>query len=129
MLSDHGILSVAVGVDVKRVEEVTKAVLAEFKRLTKELVSEDELNKTKEYLIGNMALSLESSDEIAEFYAFQEIMNRPIRMPQTLAQEIKAVTAAEIRAVAKKIFTDKRLNMAVIGPIQDRKSLESILTI
>ncbi len=129
VLSDHGILSVAVGVDVKRVEEVTKAVLAEFKRLTKELVSEDELQKTKEYLIGNMALSLESSDEIAEFYAFQEIMNRPIRMPQTLAQEIKAVTATEIRAVAKKIFTDKRLNMAVIGPISDRKSLESILTI
>lgn len=128
-LSDHGIFSVSVGVDVKRIEEVIKAILVEFKLLKSKQISSEELNKTKEYLIGNMALSLESSDELAEFYGFQEIMNRPLKMPATVAQEIKAVTATQIQAVAKKLFTNKRLNVAIVGPVKDQDALRSIFSL
>ncbi len=49
--TDHGAFSVSVGSDVKRVEEVISAVMVELNKLKFELVSEEEITKTKDYLI------------------------------------------------------------------------------
>lgn len=128
-LTDHGVLSVSIGADVKRVEEVINAILAEFKKLKDELVSDEELNKTKEYLIGTMYLGLESSDSLAELYGFQEIMNRPLKTADEIAKEIKKVTAKEIRDLARKIFVEKHLNLAIVGPVGDESRVKSLLVL
>ncbi len=72
--TDHGFFQVSAGVDNKRIEEVLSVVLEECKKLKNEEVNADELNKVKEYLVGNMKLSLESSDDIANFYGGQELL-------------------------------------------------------
>ena len=124
---DHGIFSVSVGSDVTRVEEVIQAVIEELNRLKKEKVSEEELTKTKDYLIGTMYLGLESSDALAEFYGFQEIMRRELKQPADVVKEIKSVTAEDIQKVARKIFVDKHLNLAIVGPTLDQKKLKAVL--
>ncbi len=126
--TDHGMLTVSIGADVKRVHEVVRAIIAELKRFKTELVSREELEKTKEYLIGNMYLGLESSDSIAEFYGSQEILRRPLRTPQEITKEIKSVTAEDIKAIAKKIFVNKNLNLAVVGPVENVDTLKQDLT-
>ncbi len=126
--TDHGMLSVAIGADVKRVEEVIKAIIAELKKFVTEKVSEDELERTKEYLIGNMFLGLESSDAVAEFYGYQEILRRPLRTPEEIVKEIKSVKAADIQAVAKKLFVNKHLNLALVGPVENKESLKKVLS-
>ncbi len=55
-------------------------------------ISEEELNKVKEYLIGNMKLSLESSDDIANFYGGQELLKRELKNMEEKAAEIRKVT-------------------------------------
>jgi predicted Zn-dependent peptidase len=124
---DHGIFSVSVGSDVKRVEEVIKAVIAELNRLKTELVSEEELQKTKDYLIGTMFLGLESSDAIAEFYGYQEILRHELRTPQDVVKEIKKITAKDIQSIAKKIFTNNNLNAALVGPAK-AENLKKVLS-
>jgi predicted Zn-dependent peptidase len=124
---DHGYFTVAVGSDVKRVDEVIKAVIAEFNKLKTELVPADELQKTKDYLIGTLALGLESSDSLAEFYGYQEVLRRELRTPADIVKEIKAVTAEQIRNVAKKLFIDKNLNLAIVGPVKDQAKLKQLL--
>jgi predicted Zn-dependent peptidase len=126
--TDHGIFSVSIGADVSRVEEVVKAIIVELKRFTTELVSKEELLKTQEYIIGMMLLGLESSDSIAEFYGYQEIMRQPLKMPNDLIKEIRAVTPEAIRKMAKRIFVTKNLNLAMIGPAVDEKKLKELLT-
>lgn len=128
-LTDHGILSVSIGADVKRVEEVIKAILGEFKRLATELVSDEELEKTKEYLAGTMYLGLESSDAVAEFYGFQEVLRRPIRTPEIVVRDIRAVTAKQVRDVARKLFVERNLNLAAVGPVGDDARLVSLLSL
>ncbi len=126
-LLDHGIFSVSVGSDVKRVPEVITAVLAELNILKNELVSAEELQKTKDYLIGTMFLGLESSDSLAEFYGYQEILRRELLTPQDVVREIKAVTADQIRTIARKIFVTKNLNLAIVGPVPNQDSLKAAL--
>lgn len=125
--TDHGFFQVSAGVDNKRIEEVIAAVLAECNTLKDEEVSKEELNKVKEYLIGNMKLSLESTDDIANFYGGQELLRKKVAMAKEKIAEIRKVKAADVRKLAGEIFQDKNLNLALIGPFKDGVRFSKIL--
>ena len=125
--TDHGFLQVSAGVDNKRIEEVILAVLEECKKLKINKVSEEELNKVKEYLIGNMKLSLESSDDIANFYGGQELLKHELKNAEEKAEEIRKVTVNEIQNLANDIFKDDKLNLALIGPFEEKTKFLKIL--
>jgi predicted Zn-dependent peptidase len=125
--TDHGFFQISAGVDNKRIEEVIKAVLLECNKLKNELVSDEELNKVKECLIGNMKLSLESSDDIANFFGGQELLKREIKSAEEKAIEVRKVTAKDIQMMAQDIFQDKKLNLALIGPFKDKAKFLKIL--
>lgn len=125
--TDHGYMAVSTGVDKSRVIEVVKAILAELKKLATEDVPAHELAKAKEYLIGNMYLSLETSDSMAEFYGYQEILKGNEETPEEIAKKIEKVTAKDVKEIAKKIFQNKSLNLAVIGEIADKDALKQAL--
>jgi len=125
--TDHGFFQISAGVDNKRIEEVLLAVLEECRKMKDQKISEEELNKVKEYLIGNMKLSLESSDDIANFYGGQELLKREMEGAQEKAEKIRKVTASQIQALAKDIFTNKKLNLALIGPFRDSAKFLKIL--
>jgi predicted Zn-dependent peptidase len=126
--TDHGYLSISTGVNNQRVEEVIKAIIVECKKLTEEEVSKEELKKVKDFIAGNIILGLESSDSIAVFYGGQEIFKKPIKSPEQLIKEINVVTAKDIKRLAKSIFKDEKLNMAIVGPFKDNAPFEKILT-
>ncbi len=126
--SDHGCFSVAAGVDVSRIDIAITAILAELKRTKTELVSSEELERTKEYLIGHLYLGLESSNSLANFYGFQEVLHRPLLRPEEVVAKLKAITPEDIRTVAQEIFHNDRLNLAVIGPYDSSKDFSTILT-
>lgn len=125
--TDHGFFQISAGVDNKRIEEVIKAVLEECNKLRKEEISTEELNKVKEYLIGNMKLSLESSDDIANFYGGQELLKRELKNAEEKAGEIRKVTAKQIQILAQAIFQNKKLNLALIGPFKEEKKFLKLL--
>jgi predicted Zn-dependent peptidase len=125
--TDHGFFQISAGVDNKRIEEVIKAVLEECNKLKNYKVSEEELNKVKECLIGNMKLSLESSDDIANFHGGQELLKREIISAEEKAKEIRKVTADKIQSLAKYIFQNNKLNLALIGPFKDKAKFSKVL--
>jgi predicted Zn-dependent peptidase len=125
--TDHGFFQVSAGVDNKRIEEVIEAVLEECRKLVKEIVSDEELEKVKECLIGNMKLSLESSDDIANFYGGQELLKRKITGAEKKAEEVRKVTALQIQNLAKEIFKNEKLNLALIGPFKGKERFSKIL--
>jgi predicted Zn-dependent peptidase len=127
--TDHGFFQISAGVDNKRIDEVLVAVLNECKKLTQELVTEEELNKVKECLIGNMKLTLESSDDIANFYGGQELLKREIKSAEEKAKELRAVTAKQIKTLAQEIFKNEKLNLALIGPFEEKKEKDRFLNI
>jgi predicted Zn-dependent peptidase len=126
-LSDHGNFIVSAGVDKSRLSEAVTGILGEIKKMSEVLVPDSELRKTKDYLIGRMYLGLESSDSLAGFYGFQEIMREEIKTPKELEKEIESITAKDIQTLAKQIFVDKHLNMAIVGNVKETKPLQKLL--
>ena len=124
--TDHGYIAVSTGVDTLRVEEVVKAVLGEMKSFRDELVPGKELQKAKDYIMGNMYLGLESSDSLAEYYAMQDILSDEMLTPSEIAKKIQRVTSEEVQKLAKQIMKDSSLNMAIVGNIKDVASLEKV---
>jgi predicted Zn-dependent peptidase len=126
---DHGDFGISAGVEHGKTEVVIKTVLEECRRLRDELVPERELQRSKDHMIGNVILGLETSDELASFYGSQEILMKTIVSPEELIKRVNTVTAKDIRSVAKAIFKNDRLNFAIIGPHKNKKIFEKIIKI
>jgi predicted Zn-dependent peptidase len=124
---DHGSFQISAGVNNARTEEVIKEILKECNLLMSEKVSEKELEKVKSFLIGNMKMSLEATDDIASFYGGQELMKGEIKTLEEKIKEIKKVTALDIQKMAKIIFKTKNLNLSIIGPIKENSKLKEVL--
>lgn len=125
--TDCGTLTVSAGVNVSRVGEAIQAILGELRRLKAELISPEELNKVKQHLIGSMALGLESSDSLAEFFGGQEILNKPLNTADEIRQKIEKVTAADIMKLAQEIFTNRALNLAIVGKFENKAEFDNLL--
>jgi len=126
---DHGYTTISAGVDHKKTEKVIEAMLDELRRLRRELVPPAELKKAKDHMVGSLMLSLETSDSLAEFYGFQELLTREVLTPDEEVKNIQKVSAEEVQEVANDIFTDDKLNLAVIGPVGEEKDLKQALKI
>lgn len=125
--TDHGVLQVSAGLDNKRVKEGIGAILAEFRKLKTEDIFADELDKVKQQIQGNLYLGLETSDSFAEYYGYQEVLNKPIKTPEQIITEIQTITAEDVKKIANKIFQDKNLNLAAIGRFKDKNEFLPIL--
>ena len=117
--TDTGHFVIQAGVDVKRIDLAVKTILSELKHITEELVPTEELTKAKESLVGGMMMSLESSNAIAFNIGFQDLLEDKIETPEMLAKKVRAVTASQVQKLAKRIFQDNRLILAVVGPYSD----------
>lgn len=116
---DAGSFAAQAGVEPKNIEEAIKVILAEFAKIASEKVEAEELIKAKESMKGRLVLELEDSREVSTMLGLQELLEGKIRTPETIMAEIDKVTAEDVSAVAKKIFNNQSLNLAVIGPFKD----------
>ena len=124
---DHGHFTVSAGVNRDKVGEALSAILYELKRLAYEPVSLPELKKVKDSMIGRLYLGLESSDDLAEYYGFGELLRKEIRTPEMTVAEIEAVTVEDIQKAARFLCVDSHLNLAIVGPAGDEQVLRGLL--
>jgi predicted Zn-dependent peptidase len=124
---DHGSFQISAGVNNARTKEVLREIIKECNLLMKEKVGDRELDKVKSLIIGNMKMSLEATDDIANFYGGQELMKKEIKTLEDKIKEIKKVTAGDIQKMAKVIFKTKNLNLAIIGPFKNGDEFKEIL--
>jgi len=124
--TNHGSLRISAGVDKTRLKEAVVGILGEIEKIRDEKVSEEELKKTKDYMIGNMYLGLESSDSLVGFYGFQEIMKEKIKTPKEVEKQIMKVTTKDIQKLAKDLFKNSSLNMAIVGNLENKEQFKKI---
>ncbi|MEX2053984.1 MAG: pitrilysin family protein [Candidatus Colwellbacteria bacterium] len=127
--TDHGYLMARAGVGNEKLTDAVGAIAGEFARLKEEPLSEQELKKVKDYIVGKLMLGLETSDDLAFFYGEQELLDKELTKPDQLVERIRAVSAKQIQDVAKDIFKNENLNLAVIGPSGDETTLQAALKI
>ena len=122
--TDHGLFTISAGVDTKRVSEVVKTIKDELKNLVDKGLRKGELERVKEYLLGNLKVELETSESFAHFYADQEIMNKPINTISDIEKKYRAVTEKDVINMAKKLFKKDNSSLAIIGPKTDKEKIK-----
>ncbi|MCX6795427.1 MAG: pitrilysin family protein [Candidatus Falkowbacteria bacterium] len=125
--SDCGYLTAVAGVKNEKLEEALNAVLSEFKKVKEELIPTVEIKKAKDLISGRLAIQLEASDDVANWYGFQSVLRHEVLSPEAALKKIRTITALDLQKVAKQIFKPERLNLAIIGPIRDQNKLKAIL--
>lgn len=126
---DVGNFVTQAGVDVKRIDEAIKVILDQYTGLADGhfKVTDEELNKAKEYIKGRLTLELEDSRDVAGFYGTQEILKRKIRTPDEVMKKTDAVMVEDVQEVAREIFIRQHLNLAIIGPYSEAARFEKLL--
>lgn len=127
LLSDHGAFVAVAGVNTSRTAEVVEALLDEFRKLREEEVTKEELKKAKDHYIGSLLLGLETSDALARFYGFQEIIGKEPESPKERIAKIKAVKKEDIMKAAQKYLDPRRMNLAIVGPHRSEGPFRKLL--
>ncbi len=126
---DRGYFAISSGVAKDRVKEAILAILAECRKMKEELVSDTELKKAKELRTSGLYLGLETSDQYADYVAFPELLGQKIKTPAEKVKKIESVKSKDVLTVAREIFVNAGLNLAIVGPYKDPKEFEEILKI
>ena len=112
---DTGYIGVYIGVEPKKAPDAVNAVVAELRALSAVEVSPDELARAKEFTKGRLRLELETTNGVAFWLTYQELLLGKIESIDEELAQVDAVTAGDVRRVAGEVFSGA-LQMAVIGP-------------
>ncbi|MGA2072323.1 MAG: pitrilysin family protein [Terriglobia bacterium] len=116
---DAGCLSVYAGTSMENARQVLGLILAEFRQLKSAAISEQELQHAKDYLKGNLLLSLETTGSRMSNAARQEMyFGRNVSLDE-ISRHIDEVTSPQVLEVAREFFQTDRLAVTFLGPIND----------
>jgi len=99
--------------------EVTDSAVVQFlyelELLTKEKVSQKELDLAKNQISGSFSRSLENPQTVARFALNTALYNLPKDYYATFLERLKAITTDDILATAKKYIKPANANILVVG--------------
>lgn len=124
---DRSDLSAYAGVEHSNVEKTISLILNEYRKMKDTLVSEEELDRAKEFKIGDMVMHLEEPVNLASYLSAEELLTGTIRLPEKVYENYAKVTPEDIRAVARQIFQCQNIRLALVGPFRSEKRFERIL--
>lgn len=124
---DTGSVVTFAGVKNSEARRAVQEIVKEYRRMADHVLLPRELKKAKDNLWGRFVLSLEGSDAQAGFYAAQEILEQRIFGLDEVYDRIQAVRASDVKEAASVIFQSRHLNLALVGPFEDKAAFESLL--
>ncbi|HEX2680182.1 MAG TPA: pitrilysin family protein, partial [Candidatus Dormibacteraeota bacterium] len=112
---DTGYLGIYIGVDPKKAVDAVNAAVSELRGLAESEVLPDELARAKEFTKGRLRLELETTNGVAFWLTYQELLLGEIKTIEEEVALVEAVTAADVQRIARDVVSGP-IQMSVIGP-------------
>lgn len=127
---DTGSIGTYAGVDPKKAEEALTVILTETYALAHKTnpISDEELVKAKEYIKGHLALSLENTKSVNNFFGYDELLLGKTTTPEAEYKAIDAVTKEQIYDLAATLFVPEKARLAIIGPFETDEPFVKVLS-
>jgi predicted Zn-dependent peptidase len=122
---DVGSFQVQAGLDKTRIEPAIKLIKEELNKFQE--ISEEELQRAKDHIVGKMAIDLEDTAAVSIWYGVQELMMGKILEPKEKTEKIMAVTLSDLMSVAKEVIDFRKSNLAIIGPFKGEEKFRKLL--
>jgi zinc protease len=120
-----GLYVISTFTKVETTAEIVEVALDEARRFRDEGPSQEELDRTRNYLCGLFPLSLETHDQLAEKLADLALYGLPEAEITEFRDRVRAVTPAECQQAADRYFPLARRVVVAVGPAKRiAKSLE-----
>ena len=104
----------------KSLDDLEQAIDGEIEKLKNELVSEQELKRVKAQVVASEVYQQDSIQRQAYIIGSLETVGLGWQTMNSYADNIGAVTAEEIQAVAKKYFINERKTVAYLTPLEQK---------
>ena len=124
---DAGMLCVYAGTAREKADKVIRCVIQEFHNIKAEPITEEELRRAKDHLIGSLLLSLESSTARMSNLARQELYFGRFYSTEEITRSIESVTHEEIQQLALDLFQPQKIAAAVLGNLNGFRLRRSAL--
>lgn len=123
---DAGCFVTFAGVNNEKAYEAVQVIM-EVYRGVKTSIPEDELRRTKDYIIGIVTLSYEDSEHRSETNAISQTYGLDYRSLEKKITDIEAVTVSQVLELANKLIDEEKVCLALIGPFTDVSKFAKIL--
>jgi zinc protease len=121
---DPGYFVLYVGTTPQNVATCEKEFLAELEKLQKDGLSEEELTRAKNSLIGQRKVRMQDNAELSLMVALDELYGLGYDFFKTVDDKYRAVTMDDIKRVAERYFNNKPHAVAIVRP-SAAKSVEN----
>jgi len=125
--ADAGDLVISAGLETDNLRQTLKLTINELRRLTRELVPVAEFRRARDYVVGQIDLSLESTESQMTWMGEQVLGYGKVLPPEKIKQRLAEVKRSEVRAVARDFFRPERLNLALVSPLKRAPALGKLL--
>lgn len=116
---DSGFFLFYMGTRSENIEKGIKGIISEIEKVRTSPVSEEELRRAIEYLVGTYKIGLQTNSSQAGVMSLGELYGIGWRMMIDYPEKIKQVTAAEVFDVAKKYLDLNRMVQVVLVPSKE----------
>jgi predicted Zn-dependent peptidase len=127
LFDDVGALTISAGLDAERMPRALKLIRRELRRLVDTPPSRRELRDARDYLVGQIDLSLESTENQMMWLGDQLIGYGKIISPAQIKRRLTEVTATQIRSAARDFLRPERMSLALVSPLKSATRLVKVL--
>ncbi len=126
---DCGAFVLSAGVDDKKLTKALEVVLKELARIKEEPVGEGELRRAKEYYKGQLLFALEDTMNHMLWLGEKISSGEKDFSVSSILDRIEKVNQERIMTASRNMFNNENLNLAIIGPIKEEKTIREVLHI
>jgi len=121
--ADTGDLVISAGLDTAHLEKTLKLILRELRRLTQSGPGPAELRRARDFLLGQIDLSLEHTDNQMNWIGEQLLGYGDILTPASIKKRLSQISAIQVRDVARDFFRRERFTLALVSPLKSDRHL------
>ncbi|HPW76399.1 MAG TPA: pitrilysin family protein [Candidatus Omnitrophota bacterium] len=117
--ADAGAFTISAGVETVKTELAVRVILKELDKVTRKMVTPGELRRAKDYFMSQVYLGVEDTLDHLLWAGEKLLCANELPNKEDIRRKIEEVTQEEIREVARSLFRTQRLNLAVVGPVNE----------
>lgn len=98
-----------------KVQKSVEMMKAEFRKLIENNISQEELSRAKQYLIGNFDIDLQRSSTISSLMLYDCLYGLDVKGSLSVSDKYDSVTVEQVRKVCQRLFSQNSF-LSLVGP-------------
>ncbi len=124
---DTGAFQIGVSTDAVNLKKVIELILKTCNNISSKGIKPVELKHAKEFVRGCTALALERTSDYMIWLGENLLTTGKIQNAGELIEKYNKVSLEDVQRVARKVFTMKKLNCAVVSPEVNQKEIKDLV--